>query len=144
MIYRSIRDLVGGRALHHVGPDTPIVEACRRLEAENIGALGVCDGEALVGIVSERDVIGLIARQGGGPGDRPVREIMTPDPVTIDIDASLADAQDRMKRGGFRHLPVTENGRVVSMISFRDIPTEYRLMHERFAEYREGEALAVS
>ena len=144
MIYKTIRDLVGHRALQHVAPDTTVVEACRRLRAGRVGALGVCDGGALVGIVSERDVIGAIAREGGSGGDAPVREIMTPDPVTIDIEASLAEAQECMKRGGFRHLPVTDAGGVVTILSFREIPTDYRLMHERFAEYRGEDALAAS
>ena len=48
----------------------------------------------------------------------------------------LADALTIMTRGGFRHLPVLSGGRVVGMVSIRDIPLEYRLMHDRFNEYR--------
>jgi len=61
---------------------------------------------------------------------------MTPDPRTVDIGATLPDAQAMMAEGGFRHLPVTENGAPMGMLSFRDIPTEYRLMFERYEEYR--------
>jgi CBS domain-containing protein len=144
MIYTRIGDLTRGRDLVHVSPDTPVSEACARMAAETVGALGVCRDGDLLGIVSERDVIGLIAREGRLDPARAVRDIMTADPVTIDVDESLADAQARMKRGGFRHLPVTDGDRVVSMVSFRDIPTEYRLMHERFEEYLKPEVQAAS
>lgn len=144
MIYKHVRDLIRGRDLLHVGPDTPVAEACARMAADNVGALGVCRDGALLGIVSASDVIGVIAREGGCGAGRVVADIMTPDPVTIDGAESLAEAQARMKRGGFRHLPVTDGDAVVSMVSFRDIPTEYRLMHERFEEYRRPEVEAAS
>jgi CBS domain-containing protein len=61
---------------------------------------------------------------------------MTARVITVQHDQSLADAQERMLEGGFRHLPVTDDaGQPCGMLSMRDIPTEYRLMVERFREY---------
>ncbi|MBF9032310.1 CBS domain-containing protein [Rhodobacterales bacterium HKCCE3408] len=144
MIFNTVGDLVESRGFLHIAPDATISDACALLNRENVGALGVCDGGRLVGIISERDVIRNWTRVTGNAEVIRVADIMTPDPQTISLTDSLADALSRMKRGGFRHLPVMQDGRPVAMISFRDIPTEYRLMHERFAEARQGpEAMAA-
>lgn len=136
MSITSIRQVISGRPLEHIGPEATLREACRKLHANDIGALAVLENGRLIGIPSERDVICR-----GVSRDRPmdgttVAEAMTRAPRTVDIGATLPEAQALMSRGGFRHLPVTENGAPVGMLSFRDIPTEYRLMFERYEEYR--------
>ncbi len=68
-----------------------------------------------------------------------VQEIMTGNPQTVETSVSLSDAMRTMLRGRFRHLPVTDGGAVVAMLSMRDIPTEYRLMVERYEEYLESD-----
>lgn len=90
----------------------------------------------LVGILCERDVLRRVICEGRRADDTRVREVMTRNPRTISAGQSLAAAMAEMIDGGFRHLPVTRDGRVVGMLSMRDIPTQYRLMFERFAEVR--------
>ncbi|KUF09807.1 CBS domain-containing protein [Pseudoponticoccus marisrubri] len=135
MIIKSIDQLLQGRSLVSVTPDATIREACTLLDRHGIGALAVLDGPRLVGILSERDVIRRCIAAGRRTDETRVREIMTPDPQTIRRNASLADAQTVMVEGGFRHLPVIDAiGSIVGMMSIRDVPTEYRLMVERFRE----------
>jgi CBS domain-containing protein len=94
----------------------------------------VVEDGRLVGILSERDVMRKCIGGNRRTDETSVAEIMTTDPATIEADASLADAFRVMTQGRFRHLPVTDGGRLVAMLSIRDIPTEYRLMYERYVE----------
>lgn len=137
MIIRSIEAILAGRAFHTISPDQTVRAACLKLDAADVGALAVLADGALAGVLSERDVIRKCLAMGRRTDDTTVMDIMTPDPVTIDAAAPLADAMGKMITGGFRHLPVTRRGAPVGMLSMRDIPTEYRLMFERFQEYTE-------
>ena len=136
MIIKSIDQLIAGRAIVGIAPEATVSEACTLLDAHNIGALAVLDHGRLVGILSERDMIRRCASKGLGAETAKVSDIMTRDPQTIGRNESLAAAQTMMLEGGFRHLPVVDATRApVGMLSMRDIPTEYRLMVERFREY---------
>ena len=140
MIIRTIDALIAGRSLVSVRQDATVRTACGLLNDHNVGALAAMDGGALTGIMSERDVIRQCLHEPGALDRMRVSDIMTRDPVTIRRSAGLADAMARMQDGGFRHLPVLDDdGRVVGMISLRDIPTSYRMMAERFREYTDGD-----
>ena len=135
MIIKSIEDLIAGRTLVSVAPETSVTEACGILDSRNIGALAVVEGDRLIGIFSERDVIGKAVGKGADLGHLKVRDIMTPDPTVIAKTQSLFEAWQIMTEGGFRHLPVLEGGCPIGMISLRDIPVAYRLMAERYDSY---------
>lgn len=141
MIIRSIGEVVGGRTLASVAPEDSVRAACDVLAKADVGAVAVMHDGNLVGILSERDVIRRCICKGRPTAETRVEEIMTAKPVTVEKTTSLSDAMRGMLAGKFRHLPVTEAGRVIAMLSMRDIPTEYRLMVERFEEYR-GNTLA--
>jgi CBS domain-containing protein len=83
-----------------------------------VGSIVVCEGERLVGILTERDILGLFAR---GELETTVGQVMTRNPETVEPDESLAQARLVMLHGGFRHLPVVEGGRVIGMLSLRDL-----------------------
>lgn len=137
MLITKVERLLEGRALVTVAPDVTVREACRRLDAAGVDAVAVCEDGALLGILCERDVIRRCICQEKATGSTEVREVMTPAPVTIGAAASLAEAVDVMKAHHFRHLPVVDaEGSLLGLITMRDIPTEYRLMVERFHEFR--------
>ncbi|MCA8878860.1 MAG: CBS domain-containing protein [Rhodobacteraceae bacterium] len=138
MIIRSIREVVATRHLNVIAPDATARTACHELERANTSALAVMEGDRLVGILSEKDVICKCIAGDRRSDETRVADIMTPDPITIGADARLADAMDLMVKNGFRHLPVMDGSRVLGILSMRDIPTEYRLMFERFTEYQRG------
>lgn len=134
MIIRSVGELIRGRTLHTIDVGATVTEVCRRLREHHVGALAVEEDGVLTGIVSERDVIARVIAVGLDPQLTLVRAAMTPDPRTIDVEECLADALQKMLDGHFRHLPVMRDGKVTGMISMRDIPTEYRLMRQRYEE----------
>ena len=111
-----------------------VTEVCRRLREHHVGALAVEEGGALIGIVSERDVIARVIAVGLDPQLTLVRAVMTPDPRTIDVEECLTDALQKMLDGHFRQLLVMHDGKVTGMISMWDIPTEYRLMRQRYEQ----------
>ncbi len=137
MICRSVDQVIGTRPLPRVTPDATVRDACHELDRLNASALAVMDGDDLVGILSERDVIRNCVCAGRPTGVTRVVDIMTRNPVVVGRNETLAEALRRMTDGGFRHLPVVEGGTVTGLLSMRDIPAEYRLMLERYSEYLE-------
>ena len=143
MIIRSISGIIHDRVLPRTAPGLSVREACSTMCELNVGALTVLEGDNLVGVLSERDVVRECICHGRSTAETRVAEIMTPDPVTIGAEDPLAEALKRMVQGGFRHLPVIEAGRTVGLLSIRDIPTEYRIMLERYTEYLDPTALSA-
>jgi CBS domain-containing protein len=105
-----------------LGPGNTVGEAIQTMLAHNIGAVPVVDEAAhLVGIFSERDLLLRVAGQCDDYAGRPVAEFMTPRPETVRETDTLAFALHKMDSGGYRHLPVLRGGRLVGMISVRDL-----------------------
>jgi len=104
-----------------LGAGATVGEAVRAMLANDIGALPVVDDKgALLGIFSERDLLTKVAGEADYTA-RPVREVMTPDPESVRETDTLAFALHKMDIGGYRHLPVVREGRVVGMVSVRDL-----------------------
>lgn len=136
MFIRSVRDVIQARDLPSVQTGATVREACHVLDRYNVGALVVLDGEWLLGVVSERDIIRKCLGQDRRSDETTVDEVMTPDPKTVTADEGLNDALANMTDGRFRHMPVMDGDRCIGLLSIRDIPTEYRMMFERFNEMR--------
>jgi CBS domain-containing protein len=103
-------------------PEESIVSICTRLSNLNIGAFPVCDPNgALVGIISERDVVRAFAKHGARLADQHVRDLMTREVVTCAHDQTMLDAEKLMQKHRVRHIPVVDGRRLVGMISIRDI-----------------------
>ena len=107
------------RDLLSVGADDLIADAARRMVDRGVGAVLVMDGERLAGILTERDVLGAVAE--GRVDEATVAERMTRHPETVEASESTAHAASLMIHGGFRHLPVTDGGSVIGIISIRDL-----------------------
>ncbi|HLB62924.1 MAG TPA: CBS domain-containing protein [Actinomycetota bacterium] len=114
---------VGTLCRHEVmtaGPEDSLADVASRMQYNEVSALAVFEDENLVGIVTERDLVRAMA-EGVDPAGTAVVVYMTPDPLTIDEDAEAAEAAAFMLKVGARHLPVVDGGRVVGMISARDL-----------------------
>lgn len=140
MFTKTIEELIRGRPVPQVSPETTVRAACRHLEKRKVGAATVLERGRLVGIFSQRDVIRKCICDGRRTDETRVAEVMTPEPQTIGLDAAVAEALELMQEGGFRHLPVMMHGTVVGLLSMQDIPIENRLLVERFREYTEMHA----
>jgi CBS domain-containing protein len=86
-----------------------------------VGAIAIVDGEDLVGIFSERDLMQRVVVPGRDAAATPVSEVMTRDVVTASIDETVDASLAKMQQAGCRHLPVVESGRILSMVSMRDL-----------------------
>ncbi len=112
----------GRRPVATVTPEASVREAARRMRERRVAALLVMEGERLVGIVTERDIVFRVVAEGRDPAAVTVAEIMTRDPVTARPDERAIDALTKMREGHFRHLPVVDgDGRVVAVVSIRDL-----------------------
>jgi CBS domain-containing protein len=130
----TIREILGNRPVHSVTPGTRLRQVAQIMAEHRVGALAILDGARLAGIVTERDIVFRAVGQGLHSDDTDVEEVMTPDPVTVDIDAAVADTLRNRLGEAFRHLPVMEGERLAGILSYRDIPAEYIMLYERFRE----------
>jgi len=110
-----------GRAIFSVEPETPVLEAIRAMAAHHVGALLVMQGEALRGIVSERDYARKVILLGRASADTPVRDIMSSPVITVSPDTSVQTCMQLMTDKRVRHLPVVDAARVVGMVSIGDL-----------------------
>lgn len=102
-------------------PEDTVMEASAKMRAQQTGSLLVMEGERLIGIVTERDVLRMVA-EGQDPKHVSLRDVMTTDVVTTGPDTGLKEAAEIMFQKWFRHLPVvTGEGKVVGIISLRDL-----------------------
>lgn len=112
---------VRGKAIFSVGPEDPVLEAIRLMADERVGALLVMKGDELVGIVSERDYARKVILLGRSSSSTPVWQIMSSPVHTVSPDHSVQDCMRLMTEMRIRHLPVTDRGRVVGVISIGDL-----------------------
>jgi CBS domain-containing protein len=117
---RQIGEIVRRRALVWAEPAMSVREAAQLMAGEKIGAVPVVKAGRLVGIFTERDALVRVIARGLDPGSTPLSEVMTADPVTIDVRRPFKHALQMMVDGGFRHVPVVEGGSVVGVVSARD------------------------
>ena len=104
-----------------------VADAAAVLASRRIGALVVSDdGRRVTGIVSERDVVKWLGREGAACLTRPVADVMTTVVRTCGLDEPVAEIMGRMTSGRFRHMPVMEEGRLAGVISIGDV-VKYRM-----------------
>ena len=116
-----------GNSVEHVAPTMSVYDLCGRLHELGIGALVVsADGQHVEGIVSERDVIRLIARGGADVLDKPISEIMVRDVVTCERSDDIATLMETMTDRRIRHLPVVEQKALIGIVSIGDV-VKYRI-----------------
>jgi len=97
-----------------------LAEAASVMSQKRVGSVLIMDGERLAGILTERDIVRAISNDIGAPRDA-IAHWMSATPRTVSPDTSLEEARDLMDQNHIRHLPVTEGGRLVGMLSMRDL-----------------------
>ena len=118
---KTIGGLVSGREIYHVGADSSVRDVARYMTERRVGAVAVLEGSRLVGILSERDVMGRVVARGLDPEQTRVADVMTRDLVVGEMGDSHDDGLRKMKQAGCRHLPVVDGDRLVGMVSQRDL-----------------------
>lgn len=115
----TVRELIGGEVVW-IDPTRSMREAVRLMIASDIGALAVEIDGRLGGIITERDVL-RACDDDVNLETAQLSSCMTSSPDTLDPDMSVEDAADWLLAAGYRHLPVVEEGRVLGMVSIKDI-----------------------
>ena len=120
---RTVAKLLEDREVEmwSIAPTATVFEALELLAEHNIGATVVIEEGNLVGIVSERDYARKVILAGMSSRETLVRDIMTPNPSTISIDQTVDDCMKIMTEGGFRHLPVLDDGELAGVVSIVDV-----------------------
>lgn len=119
----SVRQLLDrkGRQVFSIAPGAAVLEAIRLMAECHVGALLVMEGEALRGILSERDYARKVILMGRSSADTPVRDIMTAAVITVQPETPVEKCMQIMTERRVRHLPVTEGGHVTGMVSIGDL-----------------------
>jgi CBS domain-containing protein len=111
-----------GRDVLTTRPHHTLREAAEVLGRRRVGAIIVADATgAVLGILSERDIVRAVGAQGGEALEEPVSRHMTANPTTVGEEADIDELMRLMTTGRFRHLPVVEGGRLAGIVSIGDI-----------------------
>jgi CBS domain-containing protein len=113
--------LVGKPPLISVSRHTPVHDILALLHDHRIGAVVVLDGGQIIGLVSERDIVRSLHRDGKAILDETAQDIMSAPVVTAAPHISVCDAMAIMTDRRFRHLPVEESGQVLGLVSIGDL-----------------------
>jgi len=121
MPHRLIELLIRNQKVATIEMSSTVTEAARLMKESKIGAIMVIADGRLSGIFTERDALFRVLAQGRNPKATRISEVMTPDPETITRDKPFGHALHMMYEGGFRHVPVVEEGVPIGMVSARDV-----------------------
>ena len=114
------------RSIKTISPDASLCDTAKMMKDLRLGALFVEESARFVGVVSETDLV----RKGMAPGKdlhkEKVRSVMSTPVISIEIERPASDASDLMSEKGIRHLAVSESGKIVGIISVRDLLRYYK------------------
>jgi len=114
------------------GPDTTVAEAARVMAEGNVGSMAVVEGERIVGIFTERDLMRRVVVEGLDPANTPLGEVMTSPVHSVTDETSIREATRLMRTHHMRHLPVVDDdGDYVGMLALRHLHNEIMLGLER-------------
>ena len=115
-----------GTEVSTIEPEASIRSAADWLRVKNIGALVVTSGKAVLGLISEREIVHAFSRYGEVAGSMPVKEIMRYGVTTVSPEDSVDRVMKLMTRHRVRHMPVLRDGKLAGIISIGDV-VKYRL-----------------
>jgi CBS domain-containing protein len=118
-----LRDILRkkGTFVHTISPQATLADVVAKLVENNCGSLVVCEDDAMVGIITERDILRACAANGGKLDQKLVSEVMTRKVATAAPEDSIGDTMGLMTDKRIRHLPIIEQGRLAGMISIGDV-----------------------
>ncbi len=120
MLARRIRDVIRDQKILVGDAELTVREAARRMAATQVGAIMIALNGRLIGIFTERDALIRVLAAGLDPDTTRLGQVMTDHPLSVTPDTLLGHALHLMHDGGFRHVPVVEDGQPLGMISARD------------------------
>ena len=145
-IMKKVRDVLNakGHDTFSIIPSATVWDAIKLMTEKGVGALLVTENDALVGIVSERDYLKKVELMGRASQTTSVSEIMTANPFTVSPNFDMEACMQLMTDKRIRHLPVVENGKLLAMISIRDLlestMQEQKYLIQQLEQYIRGES----
>jgi CBS domain-containing protein len=112
---------VKGNRLISVEPSGRAVDAVKTMAEQNLGSLVVLDQGRMAGMLTFHELLAALAQRSGALGDLKVSEVMLRNPVTAAPDMEVNDLRRTMLESGARYLPVMQDGKLLGVISFRDV-----------------------
>ncbi|HEX4555206.1 MAG TPA: CBS domain-containing protein [Xanthobacteraceae bacterium] len=145
LAYRALDHVLGPKPwdVWSVRPDDSVMAALQIMTDRNIGFVVVLEQDKLVGVLSERDCARRVILARKPVDSTPVSDVMVRLVVTIDLTHKFADCLRLMHQHGFRHLPVMDKGKVVAVVSVRDLMSEAVEHHAKIIAALERERLTV-
>ncbi len=135
---KIIPDVVNEQTLYKLPPSALVREAAKIMGGNKVSAILVTEDDRLVGIFTERDLTARVVAIGLDPDRTALSQVMTPRPDVLAPDDSPLNALELMRLRRYRHLPVVDQGRIVGMVSIRDLYAVVKKQLEH--EVREREA----
>jgi len=119
----TVKDILSkkGTEVVSIEQETTVLEATRSMNQRRIGSVVVTDGQKVVGIFSERDVLARVVAAGREPADTLIRDVMSSPVACCQSTTDLEEVRAVMTQNRFRHLPVVEEDRLMGIISSGDI-----------------------
>lgn len=114
------------RTIKSIDPEATLSEASKRMRKDRVGSLLVEEAGGFIGILSESDLVRRGMAEGRDPQVEKVRSIMSSPVISIDIDRPAIEASDLMSEKAIRHLAVTDSGKIVGLLSVRDLLRYYK------------------
>lgn len=116
-----LSSLVKSQEVVSITPQTTVALAAKTMAAKNIGSVVVMEGEKLAGIFTERDLLNRVVGLGLNPNEIHVAQVMSKNVATISLDDTVEAAFELMEKTKCRRLPITQNMRVIGMVTMRNI-----------------------
>ena len=118
---KAIAEIIEGHPLIHANPSDKVREVAQMMSDRNVGAIAILDSGRLVGLFSERDLMARVVAPGLDPDQTAVSNVMTKDLVVADAGDGVGEALQKMNDYKCRHLPVVRSGKLIGMLSIRDL-----------------------
>ena len=118
---KNVRDLITDQDLTVVSNKQTVLETAQIMTRKNIGAVPVLEGDRVVGIFSERDIMTRVVAKNLDPASTRVDQVMTKELLIGAPEEPVDAVEQRMKQYNIRHLPIVSNNKLVGMISLRDL-----------------------
>jgi CBS domain-containing protein len=135
---KVVPDIVNQQKIELLSASTTVRVAARNMADRHIGAILVGQGRRLQGIFTERDVLTRVVARGLDPDTTTLATVMTPDPDTVGPDDLALEVLERLRASGYRHLPVVDHGKVVGIVSIRDLYAAAKRELEEDLQQREA------
>lgn len=105
-------------------PNTTVVELAQKMKKDDIGSIPICEGQKVVGIITDRDIVIKAVSEGKNIETKKAKEIMNSNVITVTADQDVHEAADLMSKYQIRRLPVVEQGKLIGIVALGDLAVE--------------------